>query len=185
VRHGLHNFGHAHHSADRRGGASTLGANLTIAFECVVVTLSCGTGASTTPTPGIQAFTAARKAGAEDTGGRVGDLPAEGKSSGVQQNPGRNWEVSLWRRETGRLGQPCGSSGRQMMTVAPLRCPPKDVADACGLPQPVIAQVVPRTWTDEGWMYTKAQVQASVGIAADLRREARRSDAGDAPGSSQ
>ena len=60
----------------------------------------------------------------------------------------------------------------------------KDVADACGLPQPVIAQVVPRTWTDEGWMYTKAQMQASVGIAADLRREARRSGAGDAPGSS-
>ena len=60
----------------------------------------------------------------------------------------------------------------------------KDSADACGLPQPVIAQVVPRTWTDEGWMYTKAQMQASVGIAADLRREARRSGAGDAPGSS-
>jgi hypothetical protein len=28
----------------------------------------------------------------------------------------------------------------------------KDVADACGLPQPVIAQLVPRSWADDGWM---------------------------------
>ena len=27
----------------------------------------------------------------------------------------------------------------------------KDVGDACGLPGPVIMQLVPRTWTDEGW----------------------------------
>lgn len=46
----------------------------------------------------------------------------------------------------------------------------RDVADACGLPQPVIAQLVPRTWTDEGWMYTAAQLQSAVGVAAAMRR---------------
>lgn len=47
----------------------------------------------------------------------------------------------------------------------------KDVGDACGLPGPVIMQLVPRTWTDEGWMYTGDQLDASVFIAADLRRD--------------
>jgi hypothetical protein len=46
----------------------------------------------------------------------------------------------------------------------------KDVGDACGLPGPVIMQLVPRTWTDEGWMYTREQLAAAVSIAADLRR---------------
>ena len=41
-----------------------------------------------------------------------------------------------------------------------------DVARACGLPQPVIAQLVPRTWTDEGWMYTEAQLEVAIEIAA-------------------
>jgi hypothetical protein len=41
-----------------------------------------------------------------------------------------------------------------------------DVAKACGLPQPVIAQLVPRTWTAEGWMYTYAQLQLAVEIAS-------------------
>lgn len=45
-----------------------------------------------------------------------------------------------------------------------------DVAKACGLPQPVIAQLVPRTWTEDGWMYTEAQVQQAVEIAAGLTR---------------
>jgi hypothetical protein len=40
-----------------------------------------------------------------------------------------------------------------------------DVAKACGLPQPVIAQIVPRTWTAEGWMYTEAQLEQAVEIA--------------------
>jgi hypothetical protein len=44
-----------------------------------------------------------------------------------------------------------------------------DVAKACGLPQPVIAQLVPRTWTDTGWMYTPAQLQAAVEIADAMR----------------
>lgn len=47
----------------------------------------------------------------------------------------------------------------------------KDVGDACGLPGPVIMQLVPRTWTDEGWMYTREQLDAAVMIAADLRRQ--------------
>lgn len=45
-----------------------------------------------------------------------------------------------------------------------------DVAKACGLPQPVIAQLVPRTWTAEGWMYTQAQLQEAVEIASRLTR---------------
>lgn len=48
----------------------------------------------------------------------------------------------------------------------------KDVAEACGLPQPVIAQVVPRTWTDAGWMYTAAQIGEAIDIAHELRRSA-------------
>ena len=46
----------------------------------------------------------------------------------------------------------------------------KDVVKACGLPGPVIMQLVPRTWTDAGWMFTAEQVQASVEIAAEHRR---------------
>lgn len=41
-----------------------------------------------------------------------------------------------------------------------------DVARACRLPQPVIAQLVPRTWTDEGWMYTEAQLEVAIEIAS-------------------
>lgn len=44
----------------------------------------------------------------------------------------------------------------------------KDVADACGLPQPAIAQIVPRTWTDAGWMYTGAQIRSAIDIAHEL-----------------
>ena len=44
-----------------------------------------------------------------------------------------------------------------------------DVADACGLPQPVVAQLVPRTWTDEGWMYTADQLRFAVEIGPDVR----------------
>lgn len=52
----------------------------------------------------------------------------------------------------------------------------KDVAEACGLPQPVAAQLVPRTWTKDGWMYTREQVESSVSIAAEFR--ARSADPG-------
>lgn len=45
----------------------------------------------------------------------------------------------------------------------------KDVADACGLPQPAIAQIVPRTWTEAGWMYTGAQIRSAIDIAHELR----------------
>ena len=44
-----------------------------------------------------------------------------------------------------------------------------DVAKVCGLPQPVIAQVVPHTWTDDGWMYTDAQLQQAVEVAEAMR----------------
>ena len=43
------------------------------------------------------------------------------------------------------------------------------VADACRLPQPVVAQLVPRTWTDAGWMYTAEQLAYGVQIAPDVR----------------
>ena len=43
------------------------------------------------------------------------------------------------------------------------------VSQACNLPQPVVAQLVPRTWTDNGWMYTAAQLQFAVQIAPDVR----------------
>jgi hypothetical protein len=46
----------------------------------------------------------------------------------------------------------------------------KEVGDHCGLPGPVIMQLVPRTWTEQGWMYTGEQVAASVAVAEDLRR---------------
>lgn len=45
----------------------------------------------------------------------------------------------------------------------------KQVADACGLPQPVVAQLVPRTWTEAGWMYTAEQMAYAVQIAPDVR----------------
>ena len=45
----------------------------------------------------------------------------------------------------------------------------KEVGDACGLPQPVVAQLVPRTWTDAGWMYTAAAWAYAVQIAPDVR----------------
>jgi hypothetical protein len=44
----------------------------------------------------------------------------------------------------------------------------KDVAGACGLPQPVIAQLVPRTWTAAGWMYTAEQMQNAIDQAKNL-----------------
>jgi hypothetical protein len=44
-----------------------------------------------------------------------------------------------------------------------------DVADACRLPQPVIAQLVPRIWTSDGWMYTPAQLSSAVEIAEEMR----------------
>ncbi|AGB26939.1 hypothetical protein Mycsm_06833 (plasmid) [Mycobacterium sp. JS623] len=47
----------------------------------------------------------------------------------------------------------------------------KDVSVACGLPGPVIAQLVPRTWVDgAGWMYTGEQVRTSVVLGENLRR---------------
>ena len=45
----------------------------------------------------------------------------------------------------------------------------KDVATASGLPQPVIAQLVARTWTVDGWMYTAAQLQSAVEVAHQMR----------------
>ncbi|WP_109751297.1 hypothetical protein [Mycolicibacterium aromaticivorans] len=58
-----------------------------------------------------------------------------------------------------------------------------DVAKACGLPQPVIAQLVPRTWTDVGWMYTEAQAQKAIEIAASeaARRTSEQSSTQDRP----
>ena len=49
----------------------------------------------------------------------------------------------------------------------------KDVADASGLPQPVIAQLVPRQWVDgAGWMYTRQGLDRAVEIGGELREQA-------------
>ena len=45
----------------------------------------------------------------------------------------------------------------------------KDLAEASGLPQPVIAQLVPRTDTAAGFLYTAAQRQYAIDIAAEIR----------------
>jgi hypothetical protein len=48
----------------------------------------------------------------------------------------------------------------------------KDVADACGMPQPLIAQLVPRTWVNNvGWMYTRENLDFAVDLANRLRAE--------------
>lgn len=48
----------------------------------------------------------------------------------------------------------------------------KDVVAACGLPGPVVTQLVPRTWVEGvGWLFTAEQLQASMIIADDWRRE--------------
>lgn len=61
----------------------------------------------------------------------------------------------------------------------------KDVADACGLPQPVVAQLVPRTWTAEGWMYTGEQVEAAVSIAEEFRARSADGNGGEGPSGPQ
>jgi hypothetical protein len=50
----------------------------------------------------------------------------------------------------------------------------KDVADAAQLPQPVVAQLVSRVWTRDGWMYTRAACREAVQLAARLRGERTR-----------
>jgi hypothetical protein len=65
----------------------------------------------------------------------------------------------LWRNRQTEAAQP-----PKLHTI-------KDVVAACGLPGPVIMQLVPRTWTDEGWMYTAEQLDEAVVIAAEHRRK--------------
>lgn len=45
----------------------------------------------------------------------------------------------------------------------------KDLADASGLPQPVIAQLVPHTDTAEGRLYTDGQLRYAVELAQQIR----------------
>ncbi len=52
----------------------------------------------------------------------------------------------------------------------------KDVADASHLPQPVIAQLVPRTNTAAGFMYTAEQLQYAIDIAVEIRARASGAD---------
>jgi hypothetical protein len=65
----------------------------------------------------------------------------------------------LWRNRRPEAAQP-----PELRTI-------KDVVAACGLPGPVIMQLVPRTWTDEGWMYTAEQLDEAVVIATEHRRK--------------
>lgn len=49
----------------------------------------------------------------------------------------------------------------------------KEVSQACGLPGPVIMQLVPRTWVEPvGWLYTGDQIRRAVTIATELRHPA-------------
>jgi len=60
---------------------------------------------------------------------------------------------------------------RPVLGSAPACYTIKDVSETCGLPGPVIAQLVPRTWVHGvGWMYTEEQVRVSAGLAENLRR---------------
>jgi hypothetical protein len=59
-------------------------------------------------------------------------------------------------------GNRAKSGSAQLFTI-------KQVGDACGLPHPVIARRVPRTWTGVGWLYTAEQLLAAIAIAEDLR----------------
>ena len=45
-----------------------------------------------------------------------------------------------------------------------------DVSAHCGLPAPVVMQLVERTWTDRGWMFTSEQLLSSAAVATELRR---------------
>jgi hypothetical protein len=76
----------------------------------------------------------------------------------MRSKPDRPLAVDSWRnRRRVRQLQAAG-----LFTI-------KEVADACGLPQPVVAQLVPRTWTDAGWMYTADALAYAVQIAPDVR----------------
>lgn len=47
----------------------------------------------------------------------------------------------------------------------------KEVSQACGLPGPVIMQLVPRTWVEPvGWLYTGDQISAAIAISQDSQR---------------
>ncbi|ORA42227.1 hypothetical protein BST46_23160 [Mycobacterium timonense] len=48
-----------------------------------------------------------------------------------------------------------------------------DVAKSCGLPQPAIAQLVSRTWTPRGWMYTADQIAEAIIVAEAIRHRVR------------
>ncbi|MDZ4267749.1 MAG: hypothetical protein U1D00_19000 [Mycobacterium sp.] len=50
----------------------------------------------------------------------------------------------------------------------------KDVAQACGLPQPVISQLVPHTDTAAGRLYTAEQMRCAVDLADEIRTRNRR-----------
>jgi hypothetical protein len=53
----------------------------------------------------------------------------------------------------------------------------KDVADACGMPQPVIAQLVPRQWVEgAGWMYTQKDLEYAVELADRLAKSTKAAD---------
>jgi len=63
------------------------------------------------------------------------------------------------------------SGGRRVDPVRPAGAvfTIKDVAVASGVPQPVVAQLVPRVWTDAGWMYTAEQMRHAVRIGDSIR----------------
>jgi hypothetical protein len=75
--------------------------------------------------------------------------------------------LDRWRRRRGVTAR-----GGAQYTI-------RDVGAACGLPGPVIAQLVQRTWVDGvGWMYTGEQLRESVSLAENMRKFLEWSKAG-------
>ena len=87
-------------------------------------------------------------------------MSARRGTTGPSPSPAENSVISInfarRRRDEAR-------EGARLFTI-------KEVGDHCGLPGPVIMQLVPRTWTERGWMYTGEQLRASIAVAEDLRR---------------
>ncbi len=70
-----------------------------------------------------------------------------------------------------RRAAPAAPSPSELFTI-------KDVAAACGLPQPVISQLVPCTDTAAGRLYSGEQLQRAVELAEEIRARNRGGSAG-------
>lgn len=115
----------------------------------------------------------------------VGMLPDAGSSSGVAgrrgvgamfanlrgRHPGRGLSLErMGGADTEGIVSWLRPKRQTKAEASPALHTIKEVVEACGLPGPVIMQLCPRTWTDQGWMYTTEQLAEAVVIAAEHRR---------------